>query len=181
MNHFFVNKWLHTQYYVFQFEKWLVIYTVSKFFSTTIIQSKNPKTMNATFKNITANLMVEDVDKTADYYKDMLGFKIEMSVPRDDGKLQWAMVTRDSVELMLHEKNNLLEEVPQLEGSRIGGSLTLFIEIEGLNAFYSDVKQKGAAFIKEPHTTFYGMNEFTLQDINGYVLTFAEPEEKTNQ
>lgn len=175
-----INGYIQTAKLFFR-AKSLFFYPASKFFGNTVIQNKNRKTMNATFKNITANLMVEDVDKTTDYYKNMLGFKIEMSVPRDDGKLQWAMVTRDSVELMLHEKNNLLEEVPQLEGSRIGGSITLFIEIEGLNAFYKEVKRKGAAFIKEPHTTFYGMNEFTIQDINGYVLTFAEPEEKTNQ
>ncbi|HKL19436.1 MAG TPA: VOC family protein, partial [Halalkalibaculum sp.] len=64
--------------------------------------------MAAKFKSITANLMVEDVDKTVSFYKDVLGFTLEMSVPRDDGKLQWAMVTRDAVELMLHEKGNLL-------------------------------------------------------------------------
>lgn len=135
--------------------------------------------MAATFKSITANLMVEDVDKTVSYYEDVLGFKLEMSVPRDDGKLQWAMITKETVELMLHEKGNLLEEVPQLRGSKMGGSLTLFIEIEGIDELYDTVNQHaGIEFIKEPHTTFYGMKEFTIRDLNGYILTFAEPQEQ---
>lgn len=132
--------------------------------------------MAATFKSITANLMVEDVDETVSYYRGVLGFSLEMSVPRDDGKLQWAMITRDSVELMLHEKGNLLEEVPQLKGSKMGGSLTLFVEIENFDELYGTVSQhKNVEFIKEPHTTFYGMKEFTIRDLNGYILTFAEP------
>lgn len=134
--------------------------------------------MKPNLKSITANLMVEDVDKTAAYYQEVLDFKLEMSVPRDDGKLQWAMVTCDSVELMLHEKQNLIEEVPQLKGSIIGGSVTLFIEMQGLDALYEKVKKRGkATILKEPHVTFYGMKEFSLQDINGYILTFAEPQE----
>ncbi|HKL19924.1 MAG TPA: VOC family protein [Halalkalibaculum sp.] len=138
--------------------------------------------MTAKFKSITANLMVEDVDKTVSFYKDVLGFTLEMSVPRDDGKLQWAMVTRDAVELMLHEKGNLLQEVPQLRGSKMGGSLILFIEIEGFDHLYKTVeKHKELDFIKEPHTTFYGMKEFTIRDLNGYILTFAEPQEQENQ
>lgn len=135
--------------------------------------------MATTFKSITANLMVKDVDKTVSYYQEILGFKLEMSVPRDDGNLQWAMITRDTVELMLHEEGNFLDEVPELRGSTMGGSLTLFIEIEGIDDLYNAVNQhKDIEFIKEPHTTFYGMKEFTLRDLNGYILTFAEPQEQ---
>ena len=138
--------------------------------------------MTPEFKSITANLMVDDVDKTVSFYKDVLGFNLEMSVPRDDGKLQWAMITRGAVELMLHEKENLLEEVPQLKGSKMGGSLTLFIEIEGLDQLYTLVKKHSKIkFLKEPHTTFYGMKEFTICDPNNYILTFAEPQEQNNQ
>ncbi|MDX1586031.1 MAG: VOC family protein [Balneolaceae bacterium] len=134
--------------------------------------------MAPTLKSITANLMVRDVNKTVNYYKDILGFNLEMSVPGKGDKLQWAMITRDSVELMFHEEGNFLEEVPQLKGSTMGGSLTLFIEIESFNELYDSVSQhEDVEFIKEPYTTFYGMKEFTIRDLNGYILTFAEPQE----
>lgn len=135
--------------------------------------------MKPTLNSITANLMVDDVDATVAYYEEILGFSLDLSVPRDDGKLQWALVMRDEVELMLHEKENLLSEVPQLKGSVIGGSLTLFVRMKNLDTYYHEIKGR-AEVIKEPMTTFYGMNEFTIQDINGYILTFAEPEEESN-
>lgn len=134
-------------------------------------------------QSITSNLMVDDVDKTVAYYQTVLGFNLEISVPRDDGKLQWALVNRDSVDIMLHERNNLIEEMSQLEGTQTGGgSITLFVKMEDFEAFYDEIKeQKDADIIIEPHTTFYGMKEFTLQDINGYIITFAEPVEQNSQ
>lgn len=139
--------------------------------------------MAVKLQSVTSNLMVDDVDKTVDYYEKVLGFNLEISVPRDDGKLQWAMVTRDSVDIMLHERGNLIEEMPQLKGTKTGGgSITLFVKMEGFEAFYNEVKVKmDADIIIEPHTTFYGMKEFTLQDINGYIITFAEQVQQNNQ
>lgn len=136
--------------------------------------------MAVKFESITSNLMVEDVDKTVNYYKKVLGFKLEISVPKDDGKLQWAMVSRDSVDIMLHERANIIEEMPELEGTEPGGgSITLFVKMEGIDKFYEEVSKKNDTdIIKEPHTTFYGMKEFILRDINGYIITFAEPVEQ---
>lgn len=139
--------------------------------------------MAPNLQSITSNLMVDDVDKTVEYYKTVLGFNLEISVPRDDGKLQWALVNRDSVDIMLHERNNLIEEMPMLVETKTGGgSITLFVKMEGFEAFYDEIKgKKDAQIIIEPHTTFYGMKEFTLQDNNGYIITFAEPVNQNDQ
>lgn len=136
--------------------------------------------MTVKFESITSNLMVEDVDKTVGYYQDVLGFTLEISVPKDDGKLQWAMVSRDSVDIMLHERANIIEEMPELKDTEPGGgSITLFIKMEGIDPFYDELsKKKNTDIIKEPHTTFYGMKEFIIRDINGYIITFAEPVEQ---
>jgi uncharacterized glyoxalase superfamily protein PhnB len=136
---------------------------------------------NAKLQSITSNLMVTDVDETVDYYKNILGFNLEMSVPRDDGKLQWAMVSRDEVAIMLHEKENFIEEVPELANVPLGGSFTLFVRMEGLDDYYEKIKAlKNIEIFREPMTTFYGMKEFTIRDLNGYILTFAEPKEEEN-
>lgn len=136
--------------------------------------------MKTKFQSITANLMVEDVDESVSYYEKVLGFKLEISVPKDNGKLQWAMVSRDSVDIMLHERANIIEEMPELEGTEPGGgSITLYVKMEGIDNFYEEVRMKNdTEIIKEPNTTFYGMNEFILRDINGYIITFAEPVEQ---
>jgi uncharacterized glyoxalase superfamily protein PhnB len=136
--------------------------------------------MKTKFQSITANLMVEDVDESVSYYEKVLGFKLEISVPKDNGKLQWAMVSRDSVDIMLHERANIIEEMPELEGTEPGGgSITLYVKMEGIDNFYEEVRMRNdTEIIKEPNTTFYGMNEFILRDINGYIITFAEPVEQ---
>ena len=41
--------------------------------------------------SLTPNLMVNDVEETIEYYTDILGFTLLMTVP-ETGKLDWAMV-----------------------------------------------------------------------------------------
>lgn len=136
---------------------------------------------NPKLQSITSNLLVKDVDQTVDYYKNKLGFDLEMSVPRDDGKLQWAMVSRDNVAIMLQERESFIEEVPELSDVPIGGSFTLFVRIEGLDNYYEKIAVMDEVEIfREPNITFYGMKEFTIRDLNGYILTFAEPQEEPN-
>ena len=70
--------------------------------------------------------------------------------------------------------------MPELEGTEPGGgSITLYVKMEGIDNFYEEVRMRNdTEIIKEPNTTFYGMNEFILRDINGYIITFAEPVEQ---
>jgi hypothetical protein len=45
--------------------------------------------------------------------------------------------------------------------------------MKGLKDFYEDLKGR-MMILKEMETTFYGANEFSVVDYNGYVLTFSE-------
>ena len=54
----------------------------------------------------------------------------------------------------------------------------LFIlDIEGIDEFHQQMKAKKLE-ITELKTTWYGMKEFYLKDINGYILGFAEKAEQ---
>lgn len=54
------------------------------------------------------------------------------------------------------------------------GSLgTFFIKVKGIDAYYESLKNK-VELGHDMRTTFYGMKEFTVKDLNGYFLTFAE-------
>ena len=48
-----------------------------------------------------------------------------------------------------------------------------FIEMDDLDEFYEKAKIVGE-IVQEKHETFYGTKEFSMRDINGYVLMFAE-------
>jgi len=125
------------------------------------------------YKNITANLMVESVDKTAEFYCRALGFSILASVPKNSGGLQFAILAKDSLSVMIQDRENLIEEYPLLKTPKVQPSVTLYITVDNFTELYEEIKGK-CDIICDVHTTFYGANEFAIKDNNGYVLTFTE-------
>jgi hypothetical protein len=67
----------------------------------------------------------------------------------------------------------LTQDITALEGIEIGGTLSFFIRMEGMEALYGLVKEK-VSILQEMHRRFYGTLEFTMRDPDGYLLAFAE-------
>lgn len=128
------------------------------------------------YKSITTNLMVASVDASVKFYKEVLGLEVVASVPAKDQTLQFAILGKEAMTLMLQEKSNLSEEYPILAAEKIQPSITLYITVENFEKFYADVKSSHPIYT-EPHTTFYGAQEFAITDPDGYVLTFTEYKE----
>jgi len=134
-------------------------------------------------EKLAPNLMVEDVNGTVEFYRDVLGFEFIMGVIEEiqeivtswqkERLLDYAMMKCGNVEIMFQAKRSLSEALPVLRDKEIGGTLTLYMEIEGVQELYGRIKDK-VTIIKDLHTTFYGMQEFYVLDCNGYILTFAE-------
>lgn len=134
-------------------------------------------------KKITPNIMVADVNATIAYYKNNLDFQIVMGVSEQkevkmgdsatETTLTWAMIKRDDVEIMLQRKDSLVEELPEFKELKIGGTFTLYISMQDVKSFHDKVGGK-VEIIKDIHKTFYGMDEFVIKDLNGYIIYFAE-------
>ena len=125
-----------------------------------------------TYKNLSPNFAVEDVNKTVDFYTNVLGFSCIMTVP-EEGQFVWAMVQADGLTIMFQEQKNLIEEYPQLEKFSIGGSLTFYINVTDIQKQYDNLNDK-VTIAKDLHTTFYGATDFAIEDCNGYILTFSQ-------
>lgn len=123
-------------------------------------------------KKLTPNLMVENVNKTVEFYKNILGFEIVMTIP-EKGTFQWAIIKNGNVEIMFQSRENLSKEIPKLKNKEIGGSPTLYIDVLDIKALYEKLKDK-VSIIQDMHITFYGTQEFSIKDINGYILAFAQ-------
>lgn len=82
-----------------------------------------------------SNLMVEDVNRTVEFYTDRLGFELLTSLP-EEGKFDWAMMRWDSVVIMFQARSSLGEEIPAFADAPIGGSLTFYTEVIGLKDLY---------------------------------------------
>jgi uncharacterized glyoxalase superfamily protein PhnB len=140
------------------------------------------KKENVMYKKLTTNMMVEDVSRTVDFYSEVLGFELVMGVPensreivttRQKGQaLGFAIMKCGNIEMMFQAKRSLTEEIPELSGMDIGGSLTFYIEVQDVKGLYAKLKDK-VTIVKDMQTTFYGKQEFYIRDCNGYILTFA--------
>lgn len=105
------------------------------------------------------------------YYKDRLGFQLIASVP-ESGKLNWAMAQRNQVPLMFQSEESLREDMPELLLTK-GGIGTFFIRMTGIKELFTELSGEAEIVVKM-RDTFYEMREFTIKDLNGYYLTFAE-------
>lgn len=132
---------------------------------------------------LTPNFEVADIKKTVAFYSENFAFNLMMAVPEtQDGVEQtlsenkeyvYAMMQKDNVELMFQRSDTFKHDVIFSKGFPIGASVSFYMEIEGIKEFYENIKSKGLQ-ATELRTTWYGMQEFYLKDINGYILGFAE-------
>jgi len=123
-------------------------------------------------ESIAPNIFVKNMDQTIKFYE-QLEFKLTMKVP-DEGSLVWAMMTNGNVSFMFQTFESLGSELPEISRND-GGSLLLYIQIKEIEQYDDRIKGK-VNILKGLEKTFYGATEFSILDINGYVLTFAEHE-----
>ena len=122
--------------------------------------------------SVSPNIFVQDINKTIEYYE-QLGFQLNLTVP-EKGNFIFAMMNWGNISFMFQTFESLGEELPAVSRKN-GGSLLLYIQIKGIRKFFEDIKDK-VNIIKGLEKTFYGATEFSILDINNYILTFAEDE-----
>jgi len=126
-------------------------------------------------KKITPNMMVDDVNKTVDFYKDILCcFDLVVSEP-EKGPFDWAMVSCEDNELMFQSRESLCESIPLFKDIKSGGSMVVYIEMEDIEECYNRIKDR-VTIIKDLQRTECGTVEFIIKDCNDYILVFAEPD-----
>lgn len=132
---------------------------------------------------LTPNLEVKDIESTVTFYQSVLGFTLVMAVPStqdamdesfiSDKDYVYALVKKDNVELMFQRTDSFKQDVTLARGLPIGASVSFYMEVNGLDDFFVSIKDKVDVFTA-PEMAWYGMREFYLKDINGYILGFAE-------
>jgi len=116
--------------------------------------------------------MVKNVNETIKFYEEKLGFQKILSVPESGDVFNFAILTKDSISIMLQSQNSLLEEYPVLKNGDIVPTFTLFITVDDVNTLYEELKEK-VEVVSLLHETFYGKEEFAICDNNGNILTIS--------
>jgi uncharacterized glyoxalase superfamily protein PhnB len=125
------------------------------------------------FQKLTPNLVVRDVAASMEFYRSVLGFQQAITVP-DQPPYVFGSVTSGNVEIFFNDQKAVAAEYPALGAKPVGGSLTLFIEVDGIEQVLAAVNQSGAKITMPLKEQFYGMREFAFEDPEGWVLTIAE-------
>lgn len=123
-------------------------------------------------ESISPNIFVRNITETIQFYQHF-GFEMVMKVP-EEGDLDWVMMTCGKVNFMFQTFRSLGAEIPEIS-RQDGGSLLFYIQIKEIRKLHDKVKDK-VKIIKGIEKTFYGATEFSIEDNNGFVLTFAEHE-----
>jgi catechol 2,3-dioxygenase-like lactoylglutathione lyase family enzyme len=105
--------------------------------------------------------VVDDIAKSADYYRDALGFTVTLQY---GNPIFYACLCRDEVTLHLLSAR----ETKRLPGN--GGICVFVRDVDGIHA---ELAARGANIIKPPQDYDYGMRDFDVVDLDGNQLTFG--------
>jgi catechol 2,3-dioxygenase-like lactoylglutathione lyase family enzyme len=126
-------------------------------------------------KKLTPNLIVSDVRRSLEFYRDVLGFAVAVTVPEAE-PFVFAIVQSGPVEIFLNAPEPAIVEYPAFKGRPIGGTLTLFVEVANIALAHATLQDKVRIVMPLEHK-WYGSTEFAFEDPDGYLITFAERDE----
>lgn len=124
------------------------------------------------FKAVTPNLIVRDVERSRRFYCDILGFTVKQTVP-DAAPFAFVWLERGEVTVFLNDPAAIAEDVPSMAQPVFGGTATLFVIVDGVDALHAEVAPH-VPLAMTLRTQFYGMREFAVHDPDGHLITFAE-------
>ena len=108
--------------------------------------------------------------ETIEFYKDSLGFKVGMCFP-DASNPEYADLSKDGLVLMFIPAQNCgigSEE-------KLGVGVNIYIQIDGdIDEYYDELKKRGVKIAVDIKEEPYGIRDFTIEDVNGYKLTFNQ-------
>ncbi len=119
-------------------------------------------------------LIVDAVEPAVTFWTERLGFAKANEVPGPDGKLIFASVKRDGVEIMYQTKASVLADDPSVAAELNGRSAGLFITVPSIKDLDTIERlTKGMPVVKARHDTFYGTTEFYIREPGGNIVGFA--------
>ncbi|WP_267293823.1 VOC family protein [Parachryseolinea silvisoli] len=124
-------------------------------------------------ESVSPNIFVYDINATVAFYK-KLGFAVAVTVPDDDGGLTFVMMTCGTATFMFQTFRSIEGQHPIVRREN-GGSLLLYVKMKNIRVFYEQIKDT-VTVLTPLEKTFYGATEFSVQDNNHYMITFAEDE-----
>jgi len=130
---------------------------------------------NVKLLNLAAVLISSDVIKTAEYYHNIMGFRM---VKNFDGSEKFATLYRDKIEIIIVQSKY---GKVQSNRQKYGAGYDVYITpdtVEGVDLIYAELRDKGAKIISVPQITEYWSYEFVVEDIDGRLIGIGQIKNK---
>ena len=118
-------------------------------------------------KSIAPQLVVPDVVATAEYYRDVFGFKI-LSYWAEPPV--YSIVARGGVEIHFGKSESAGPSNSVVRSE----AFDLYIWVTDVQAMFDELAASGAEILEGPVKRIYESTEVVVKDCNGFVLTFAD-------
>ncbi len=119
---------------------------------------------------ISPTLAVRNMKQTIEFYKDSLGFKMGMAFPDADNP-EYVDLSKDGMVLMFIPAENI--DIGSDE--KLGVGVNIYMQIDGdIDEYYNKLKDQNVKIAVDIKDEPYGIRDFTVEDIDGYKLTFNQ-------
>jgi uncharacterized glyoxalase superfamily protein PhnB len=119
---------------------------------------------------LSPTMAVRDMNRTIEFYRDQLGFKLGMSFP-DVGSPEYADLSKDGMVLMFVPTRNCGID----DSEKLGVGVSFYMQIDGdIDKYYKELKKKGIKIVIDIKDEPFGIRDFSVADPDGYLLTFNQ-------
>jgi predicted enzyme related to lactoylglutathione lyase len=122
----------------------------------------------ARITGISPVLLVADLDRSVEYYRDRLGFECEVYGEPPD----FATAGRDGETILLALARDAERLVPHWQ--IVEKMWNVYIRVDDADAMYNEVQQRGAEIDYTIYDAPHGFREFGVQDPDGHDIAFGQ-------
>ncbi|HKW49577.1 MAG TPA: VOC family protein [Gemmatimonadaceae bacterium] len=136
----------------------------------TIDSSNKPRIQPESFRgrSLQASLTVNDLQKSRDWYRDVLGFTVDREMERN-GKIASISLKAGDVRVLLNQDDGA-KGANRVKGEGFSFMITTTQDVDALA---QRVRDYGAPFDTEPMDTRWGTRMFRVRDPDGFKFTIS--------
>lgn len=112
---------------------------------------------------------VSDINRAVEFYQEMLGFELVRITGKDD--VTRAFLRAGALRIILRSASG--ESTVDYRHINVEDRIMLHIPIEDVRGLYQRIKGK-VPMVRDLEPRLFGLFEFTIEDMDGILLTFSE-------
>jgi len=129
--------------------------------------------MNIEVRGVCTLLQVFDMPTSVRFYRDVLGFEIVQTTPREGDQFDWGLLRLGDTEVMLNTAYEQDERPAQPDPARIEAhkDVCLYFGCPDVDGAYQHLLANGVE-VEPPNIAPWGSKQLYLRDPDGYTLCF---------